>query len=1321
MADEDVLLKLKIELDDAGVEQQAEQAAHKVGQAFQRSANEGIRNTAIFKGFSQGDLDKISQNMASSVGTAFTRFNYPAHIKKQFEDAPLDLGSAFGMRLKNQFREAAQQGLSDIQTAAASRQQDYGSRAQPYLAGIEALTTLLRGQGIAAAVATAVKPLVEQQTRRERESERERRGPAPSGPVFFPPGGGGLSRPETSEERIQRRLQSIPGVVPGAGAAEGEIGALLRGIIGRGAAGGAAGSLIGAGTGGAIGGALGGFGGFVGGVAIQKLSEGVLELGRHFQEMGEQAAASLKQIDSLSSSLGISNTRLEITKRQAAGVGVDFQSMQFALARLAVRAQHDLPDINKEVKDNANTMETAAIKTRESHRAVEKAADDRKEAGERVTKAEAELAKVEAIGAQQRDQQAREAALRVSGAGLALQGAQQRLAQARIAQQFAPEQQAIQNITGPLSVEGAKLGATGAGISAEEARARFAKFKYGEEEPEEDVRERRERMEQLRLDTAEHNEKQAAIRVREAEMAERQRKEERDAGLGPEGQANLRAAEAEHAKQQAELSAEQAKTAQIALKYDQDGTSLAAEINAARRALAQAVRAQATANENTAKIEEERAKTEQEELKYRQPGEIIKGLQGQQGPGYQFGRIQGEDLQKALISMSGGRIGVPGVQGTFMDLLAQFFAPGGAGAGTDTQRQLAQLRGALPAMRGMMGLEQQEDLLKFLKLTPAEREKIVPPAELQKIIDEMEKVEAKRSQAEDLRVQQAKEAADIDWSKIKAGVEAFPAASEMSAFGTALNKATTAAEGFAAKIVGGELQQMRPNPEAEARARGEQPKSEQPTPAPTPPKPLTPSFRVPPPTESPSTPTEGPENENIPDRRSRAGTGRLKLPREEAGGDAFKDLTTATEANTRATEANTDALRKGGGAGAGAGAPGAPTPDQHAAAAAAAAGTPAVAAAAASAAAAAAPGRVRIGGIGETVTPEAQPKPSMGFRQVAGFATAAEAAQRAAAAERAPPLTKLTTGQPPEMRLPVPDWYKTSKAYPTFIGPDGRPTMTPMPSELVNTPLPKRGQDELPNIITGRGTPQPYPGGVFPYKSGGPENLLPGGEQSRAPSLQSAAQKLEQAATKLGTAADKTNTTADKTQSTFATIDRSGGGDSQQSAESADNIAKAGESAKTAADDFSQLGKSVDEFIGHLQAAATPAPMASGGLVGGYGGIDTNLIRATRGEFVVTRSGSNLGDAIRYFTKGYAEGGLVGGFIDAIGSIPGYASGGIVVGGGGLGGGGGRPIELHIGGEKIVGLTATEDAASAISRVAVDRAVRSGYSGASKSSWYRGN
>jgi hypothetical protein len=73
-------------------------------------------------------------------------------------------------------------------------------------------------------------------------------------------------------------------------------------------------------------------------------------------------------------------------------------------------------------------------------------------------------------------------------------------------------------------------------------------------------------------------------------------------------------------------------------------------------------------------------------------------------------------------------------------------------------------------------------------------------------------------------------------------------------------------------------------------------------------------------------------------------------------------------------------------------------------------------------------------------------------------------------------------------------------------------------------------------------------------------------------------------------------------------------------------------------------------------------------------------------------------------------------------NIPGYAGGGAVTAMGGGAGGGLRPLELHLPwGERIAGLTANEDAASAISRVAVERAVRSGYSGGGKSSWYRGN
>jgi hypothetical protein len=138
-------------------------------------------------------------------------------------------------------------------------------------------------------------------------------------------------------------------------------------------------------------------------------------------------------------------------------------------------------------------------------------------------------------------------------------------------------------------------------------------------------------------------------------------------------------------------------------------------------------------------------------------------------------------------------------------------------------------------------------------------------------------------------------------------------------------------------------------------------------------------------------------------------------------------------------------------------------------------------------------------------------------------------------------------------------------------------------------------------------------------------------------------------------------------------------------------------------------GGLIDSFLG-------------GGLVGGYGSgkSDSNMVRVSKGEFVVTADGGNLGAAIAHFSRGFAEGGLVGGFMDAM-RVPSYASGGVVTATGGGDGGGGRPIELHIGGEKIVGLTATEDAASAISRVAVDRAVRSGYSGGGKSSWYRGN
>lgn len=69
---------------------------------------------------------------------------------------------------------------------------------------------------------------------------------------------------------------------------------------------------------------------------------------------------------------------------------------------------------------------------------------------------------------------------------------------------------------------------------------------------------------------------------------------------------------------------------------------------------------------------------------------------------------------------------------------------------------------------------------------------------------------------------------------------------------------------------------------------------------------------------------------------------------------------------------------------------------------------------------------------------------------------------------------------------------------------------------------------------------------------------------------------------------------------------------------------------------------------------------AGGGPVRGPGSgtSDSVPIRASAGEYVVRADGSNLRDAVSFFTRGFAMGGLVTGFT---GSVRGYAEGGAVV------------------------------------------------------------
>lgn len=139
----------------------------------------------------------------------------------------------------------------------------------------------------------------------------------------------------------------------------------------------------------------------------------------------------------------------------------------------------------------------------------------------------------------------------------------------------------------------------------------------------------------------------------------------------------------------------------------------------------------------------------------------------------------------------------------------------------------------------------------------------------------------------------------------------------------------------------------------------------------------------------------------------------------------------------------------------------------------------------------------------------------------------------------------------------------------------------------------------------------------------------------------------------------------------------------------------------------SKIETTLDQVAAKLgMGTAEPMTHAEGGLVGGKGSgkSDSNLIRASKGEYVVTADGSNLGDAIRHFTKGFAMGGLIGPL-----ELPNYATGGVVT----------APTasqsrDRHFGTIDLrtdsgtVQVHATDSAADNLSRVAMDRKVSKG-------------
>lgn len=105
---------------------------------------------------------------------------------------------------------------------------------------------------------------------------------------------------------------------------------------------------------------------------------------------------------------------------------------------------------------------------------------------------------------------------------------------------------------------------------------------------------------------------------------------------------------------------------------------------------------------------------------------------------------------------------------------------------------------------------------------------------------------------------------------------------------------------------------------------------------------------------------------------------------------------------------------------------------------------------------------------------------------------------------------------------------------------------------------------------------------------------------------------------------------------------------------------------------YQDEGPQQDPYSQFLEGLTAPGTFAQGGPVGvvkspgpiggvGSGKSDSNLAKVSKGEFVVDAEGSNLGEAIDFFTQGFMGGGIVGGLMSTLSpSLPSYASGGPV-------------------------------------------------------------
>jgi hypothetical protein len=689
MADGDTVITIKLKLDEGDAESSAATAGKDAGEAFRKAFEEAAKDLDVSKSLKSDDLKKTfsqigdeGKKTAKDLQDAFAKVQMPAaprapavpavHVpprprmpeddrfERRLEAAntimesmgkfiegasPLTLLAPYLSTLGRRLMEGPDERAAREEATYFRRQGRAGfGGGVAGLAGMASDIQAFGGGGggeTAAAVGARVGVRV-----------AEAAGAGGAAAALAREGGG--ARAVAAAPAVAAERAAAPAAAEGAEAAGG------AGILGR--------MLLGP-----VGMTLATIGGIA--FAVDELQKGVRKLAL------ETAEADIRT-EHMAKTMGMTGKELLSLRAVASESGVDIDDFTRGMYRLSVETQRRMPEIERQIEDSDRQIVESNIKVRESDRGVEKARLDREDATDAMIKTEAQYSLQLETGAEKRAIELRGAQLGVSGAQIGLRGAQMQQRAAGIQLQFAPQEQALQNIEGPLTVENAEMGLRGATLGSWAAGLRARQARGEAISPDE--------QQQLQLAQVSHassaarlQKKNAEETLRRARLGEDERVTTETAGLGPVGQAQQRKLAADQAASSAALNLREQQLRLKTVDAMQTAVTQLMEDQAAGRKLERAKIGYTQSIDDVTKAENARARERihvEQEVPYQNLGNVLSMLEtgkpvspGMMPPGgWKWGQVPPSVMRDALIAR-GRTFGPAGTAGTEGE-------PSGAGA-----------------------------------------------------------------------------------------------------------------------------------------------------------------------------------------------------------------------------------------------------------------------------------------------------------------------------------------------------------------------------------------------------------------------------------------------------------------------------------------------------------------------------------------------------------------------------------------------------------------------------------------------------------------